>query len=85
MAATTSTDWVNYYRAHRGDGGIIEALYALDDDKFVDIAKSHNNDSGALRTTIASSGGANFLLVPGPKGIVKFLHHGFSTTTHEMK
>ena len=82
MAATT-TDWVSYYRANRGDGGTIEALYALDDDDLAEIAKNHNNDSKALWTTIAgSSGGTNFLLVPGAKGIVKFLHHGFSTTTH---
>ena len=54
----------------------------MDNDKLADIAKSHNNDSSALQTTIASSGGANFHLVPGPKGTVKFLHHGFSTTTH---
>ena len=79
-ATTTSTDWVSCYRANRGDGGTIDALYALDDDELADIAKSHNTDSGTLRTTIASSGGANFLLVPGPKGIVKFQHHGFSTT-----
>ena len=81
MAATT-TDWISYYRANRKDGGTIEALYALDDDELAEIAKGHNNDSNALRTTIAGSGGTNFLLVPGAKGTVKFLHHGFATTTH---
>ena len=35
-------------------------------------------------TTIASSGGTNFLLAPGVKGSVKFLHHGFSTTTTHL-
>ena len=81
-ASTTSTNWVSYYRANRGDGGTttIEALYTLADIELADITKRHNNNSGPLRTTIASSGGANFLLVPGPKGIVKFQHHGFSTT-----
>ena len=82
MPATTSTDLVSYYRANCGDRDSMEALNALDDDKLADIAKRHNNDSGAICTTIASSGGANFMLVPGPKGIMKFLHHGFSTTTH---
>ena len=81
MAATT-TDWISYYRANRKDGGTIEALYALNDDELAEIAKKHNNDSNALRTTIAGSGGTNFLLVPGAKGTVKFLHHGFATTTH---
>ena len=72
--------------AHSGlrwkDRGTIEALNALDDDELAEIAKCHNNDSNALRTTIAGSGGTNFLLVPGAKGTVKFLHHGFATTTH---
>ena len=56
MAANT-TDWVSYYRANRGDGGTIEALYALDDDELAEIAKGHNNDSNALRTAIAENGG----------------------------
>ena len=30
--------------------GIIEALYALDDDEFAEIAKNHNNNSNALWT-----------------------------------
>jgi hypothetical protein len=82
MAANTTSDWVSYYRNNHGDKGTIEALYALGDDELADIAKGHNNNVGALRTTIACSGGGNFLLVPGSKGIVKFLHQGFSSTTH---
>ena len=49
----------------------------------MEISEGRNNDSGALHTTItSSSGGGKFILVPGPKGIVKFLHQGFATTTH---
>ena len=81
MAASTSTDWVSYYRDNRKDGGTIEALYALDDDELADISKGHNNDVNAFRTTISTSGGGNFLLAPGPKGTVNFLHQGFVTTT----
>ena len=80
MAA--SSDWVSYYRANRSDGGTLEALYALDDEELAEISKSHNNDVGAIRTTIANSGGGNVLLVTGPKGLVNFLHQGFATTAH---
>jgi hypothetical protein len=80
MAAITN--WVSYYRANRKDGGTIEALYSLDDEELAEIASGHNNDVGALRTTIANSGGGNVLLVPGPKGFVHFLHQGFATTPH---
>ena len=61
MAATT-TDWISYYRANRKDGGTIEALYALNDDELAEIAKKHNNDSNALRTTISGSGGGKLSL-----------------------
>jgi hypothetical protein len=33
---------------------------------------------------MSNSGGGNFLLVPGPKGIVHFLHQGFAATTHQQ-
>jgi hypothetical protein len=80
MAA--STNWVSYYRANRQDGGTIESLYAFDDEELADISKGHNNDVSALRTTIANSGGGNFILAPGSKGTVNFLHQGFVTTRH---
>ena len=82
MAATTTTDWATYYRDRCQDKGTIEALYSMNDDEFADISKSHNNDAASLRSTISNSGGGNFLLVPGAKGTVKFLHQGFATTTH---
>jgi hypothetical protein len=66
MAA--STDWVSYYRANQADGGTIEALYAFDDEELAEISKSHNDDAGKLRATIAGSGDGNIVLVPGPKG-----------------
>ena len=74
MAATsTSTDWVSYCRANRGDGGTIEALYALDDDELADIArKNHKNDNIALWTTMASSGGTNFVLCQGLRALLSF-------------
>jgi hypothetical protein len=81
MAA--STNWVSYYRANRQDGGTIESLYAFDDEELADISKGHNNDVSALRTTIANSGGGNFILAPGSKGTVNFLHQGF-VTTHQL-
>jgi hypothetical protein len=65
----------------RGDGGTIEALFNLDDDELADISKGHYNNVEAFRSTIANSGGGNFLLIPGSKGTVPFLHQGFVSTT----
>ena len=78
MAA--STNWVRYYLDNRHDGGTIETLYDFDDDELAEISKGHYNEVGALRATIANSGGGNILLTPGPKGTVNFLHQGFATT-----
>jgi hypothetical protein len=80
-SASTSTDWISYYRSNRGDGGTIEALFNLDDDDFANVSKGHYNDTEAFRSTIANSGGGNFLLIPGVKGTVQFLHQGFVSTT----
>jgi hypothetical protein len=66
MAATADSDWVSCCRDNQGDKGTIEALCSLDDGELAEISKTHNNNNaGALRTTIASSGGGNFLLAPG--------------------
>ena len=78
MAA--STNWVSCYLDNHHEGGSIKSLYDFDDDELAEISKGHCNDVGALRTTIANSGGGNILLTPGPKGTVNFLHQGFATT-----
>jgi hypothetical protein len=80
-AASTSTDWISCCRSNRGDGGTIEALFNLDDDDLADISKGHCNNVEAFRSTIANSGGGNFLLIPGSKGTVHFLHQGFVSAT----
>ena len=72
MAATTTADWVSCHRDDQGDKGTIEALCSLDDGELAEISKTHNNNVGALpRTIVPSSGGGNFLLVPGAKGTGK--------------
>ena len=80
MAA--AADWVFHCRARREDNGTIEARCAPNDEQLAEISKGNNNDVAKLRSTIANSGGGNFLLVPGSKGTVKFLHQGLATTTH---
>jgi hypothetical protein len=83
-AASTSTDWISYCRSNRGDGGTIEALFNLDDDDLADISKGNCNNVEAFRSTIANSGGGNFLLIPGSKGTVHFLHQGFVSTSYDF-
>ena len=77
----SAADWVGRYRANRGDRGA-EALCVLNDDELAEIAKGRNNNVVKLQTTIANSGGGNFISVPGSEGIVKFLHQGFAATAH---
>ena len=70
-AAAAATDWVSCCQDNRHDKGAIEALCSLDDGELAEISKGHNNDVGALRNTVANSGGGNFLLVPGVEGTAK--------------
>jgi hypothetical protein len=81
-SASASTDWISCCRSNCGDGGTVEALFNLDDDELADVSKGHCNNVGAFRSTIAnSSGGGNFLVIPGSKGNVHFLHQGFVSAT----
>jgi hypothetical protein len=77
-AASASADWISYCRSNRGDNGTIEALFNLHDDDLADISKGHCNNVEAFGSTIANSGGGNFLLIPGSKGTVHLIcvcHH----------
>ena len=78
--AAASPDWISYYRTNRADGGTVEALFNLSDDDYAEISKGHLDNAEALRSTIANSGGGNFLLLPGTKGSVHLLHQGFVST-----
>jgi hypothetical protein len=76
-----SAEWISHHRSNRGDGGAIEALFNLDDDEFAQVSKGHCNNVEALHSTIANSGGGEFLLTPGVKGTVHLLHQGFASAT----
>jgi hypothetical protein len=60
--AAASTDWISHCRSNRADRGTI---FRLDDDEFAEISKGHCDNVKAFRSTIANSGGGNFLLIPG--------------------
>ena len=80
--AAASADWISCHRSNRSDGGTVEALFDLDDDDFAEISKGHCDNVGAFRSTVANSGGGNFLLIPGSKGTVHLLHQGFASATN---
>jgi hypothetical protein len=71
MAASTHpTTWTAFCNKNRNDGGAVEALFQQDDDTLSAIAKSHTLDRNKLISTIASSDGANFMLVPAAKKLL---------------
>jgi hypothetical protein len=77
------TDWTAFYESKKDDGGFVESLFALDDDELADISLSHLDDGGAFTTTIAGSGGTNFIVIPSTiKGKVEVLHQGFASSLH---
>ena len=47
------------------------------------MAKEHLNNVNKFTETIAGSDFGNMLLVPGRKGIVQLIHHGFACNTRE--
>ncbi len=47
------------------------------------ITKGHFNDALAFTDTIVGSSRANMVLVPGTKGNIHLVHHGFGSNTTE--
>jgi hypothetical protein len=82
MAAINPTDWASFYKSNRNDGGVIQNLFAYEDDELADISKNHLGDPASLTTTIAGSGEANLLLVPSAtrKKDVEVIHQGFASS-----
>ena len=74
-------DWVDFYIKNRNDNGPIQALFAEDLQTMAQKTVGHLNDSNALTEYIVGSAFGNMLIVPGTRGIMQTIHHGFGSAT----
>ena len=83
MAPTNTHSWTTFYARNRDDEGAIQTLFDAELQDLVDSTVAHFEAPGKLSNTIAGSGNANMLMVPGDQGVMNILHHGFVSNTSE--
>jgi hypothetical protein len=84
MATTGNADtWTDFYRKNRNDRGPFQTLFETNPASMARRTRSHLNDISKLTETIAGSDHGNMVLVPGGKGIMQLIHHGFACNTAE--
>jgi hypothetical protein len=80
--ASTGVDkWTDFYERNRNDGGSIQTLFETSVSALAKRTSTHLNDVSKLTETVAGSDHGNMILVPGAKGIVQLIHHGFGCNT----
>ena len=75
--------WTDYYNRNRNDGGPIQALFDTNAKSLARKAEGNLNDVGRLTDFITGSSYGNMVLVPGRRGTMRLVHHGFACNTKE--
>ena len=83
MAPINSLTWTAFYDQHRKDGGAIQSRFDREVGEFAETTTSHFQNPNGLAQTIGGSAYANVVIVPGEKGRVNILHHGFTCNTRD--
>jgi hypothetical protein len=73
--------WTDFYEKNGTDGGSIQMLFEANATALAARTRSHLNDPNRLTETVAGSDHGNMILVPGAKGIMQLIHHGFACNT----
>ena len=82
VGTTSRADkWIDLYKGKRDDGGPFQMLFEATTTALAKRTKSHLNDVRKLTETVAGSDYGNMMLVPGTKGVMQLIHHGFACNT----
>ena len=78
---TAMNKWTDFYARNRDDGGPFQALFETNGAAMARKTEGHLNNAAKLTETITGSDYGNMLLVPGSRGIMQLIHHGFACNT----
>ena len=83
MAPVNALTWTTYYAQSREDDGSIQSLFKEDLQDLLEKTSRHFEEPGnKFADLIAGSASANMImLVPGRKGYMNLLHHGFVSSS----
>ena len=73
--------WTEFYARNRNDGGPIQTLFETNVAAMARKTEGHLNNVAKLTETITGSDYGNMLLVPGRRGVMQLIHHGFACNT----
>jgi hypothetical protein len=73
--------WTDFYEGNKNDGGPFQMLFETQATALAKRTKSHLSDVNKLTETVAGSDHGNMMLVPGTKGVMQLIHHGFACNT----
>jgi hypothetical protein len=73
--------WTDFYARNRNDGGPFQALFETNVAAMARKTEGHLNNAAKLTETITGSDYGNMLLVPGRRGTMQLIHHGFACNT----
>ena len=74
--------WVDYYVKNKDDKGPIQALFTQSHRDLAQRTANHLGSPNELMETIVGSSHGSMLMVPGEKGVMQILHHGFGASTN---
>jgi hypothetical protein len=75
--------WTDFYARNRNDGGPFQTLFETNVATMARKTEGHLNNVARLTDTITGSDYGNMLLVPGRKGVMQLIHHGFACNTDD--
>ena len=79
-----SITWCNYYARSRDNEGAIQALFQQTWTTLAERSASHLSNAARLSETVGGHTFGSMMLVPGPKGRMQMLHHGFTYESDKM-
>lgn len=75
--------WTDFYKRNSKDRGPFQTLFETNSATLARMTTSHLDNINKLTESIAGSDHGNMVLVPGGKGIMQLIHHGFACNTAE--
>ncbi|KAI2509989.1 hypothetical protein MHU86_4415 [Fragilaria crotonensis] len=77
------TKWTDFYARNRTDRGPFQTLFETNFAAMARRTESHLSNVTKLTETITGSDYGNMLMVPGRRGTMQILHHGFACNTED--
>lgn len=77
----STNKWTEFYARNQNDGGPFQVLFETNMETMARKTEGHLNSVAKLTETITGSDYGNMLLVPGNKGTMQLIHHGFACNT----